>query len=40
MEVDSSFKVEGFDPIPEPASIFALGLGAAALAARRRRKKA
>ena len=40
LEVDSSFKVEGFDPIPEPASIFALGLGAAALAARRRRKKA
>ena len=35
---DVNFVVAG-QPVPEPASMIALGLGAAALAARRRRKK-
>ena len=35
---DMAFVIEG-QPVPEPASMIALGLGAAALAARRRRNK-
>lgn len=35
-----SFWMKGAAPIPEPASVIALGLGASALLARRRRKKA